>query len=82
MGWDLCLVVTIYERDDWMAGLQPGVKFVAEKRFMRYVPTAFKNADLADAMREVAADANKWLGKQLPDLCTQVVVTLYSLEVK
>jgi hypothetical protein len=82
MPMELCLTVTIYDRDDWMGGLIVPVKPAGEKVFTSEVPDEFAQVDLAIALRLACNKANDWLNKQRVDLVSQVVVTLYSLEVK
>jgi len=81
-GWELSLVVSVYDRTAWNLGLPSNARAKAEKCFLADVPAAYDQQDLAIAMRQVMRMAHKWMDKVKPDLIDDVVLTVYSLEVK
>lgn len=81
MGWEIVLVVSVYKRGDWMTGLQGGALPRIEKQFKAPLPSGATLAATAAALASTVRDCEGWLNGRGVSLVTDIVVTVYALEV-
>jgi len=80
--YELSIVVTIYPRPVWIAGLDGDPRPTGERRFAAELPTNWDDVGVKIVMRRLSEKVNKWIASQDVDLNTEVLVTVYSVEVK
>ena len=81
MNWEVCLVCSIYDRNDWNGGLQTNQRPQHEDVFAAPLGDAQDRHLLTKAIAEATRSAEAWLNALGVSLVTSVVVTVYSLEV-
>lgn len=80
MQWEIVLVVSVYKRGDWMAGLRNGAGPRYEKDFRAPLPNGATLAATAAALATTVRACEVWLNGRGVSLVTDIVVTVYALE--